>query len=474
MLRCFQLYNSQFLLILLTSKVHVFFPLPPGFRPVFFDIIELNVLDRSPNDLNCTEMFCYICVGDGTNFFTYKIISRQSKPSPISTFTPTSYFCQQVWDIDVSRDSDALIYKFVGVLKASPTPNSKSIFTPLKFPESPTNRPLDVSTSGAQSFITLFQPFRKTILLVHPYNETYGLALLVLDAVGNCYLFTKTSNPDDSKPFDIAKVYAGCFDVFRSSNLCTAIRCGESSVALDPFSISVLFVKSLYQPYTSSGSKDCDALFFPFLPDQQLILCHPVAVLAKNLLVFNFICSSGLISMIKPCERRPTLTTMTHRGLYLSLSESMNVVSVFMFIFDAVVALDKAHVITKKSLSGKSRFIDDEDHVAKEIANGTNEISGRLCSAKSLFNEIRKQPKLLGLVIDSFELRLKSMAERTNTFYRTYDYALIISSLFNSDSLMTLEVLGRLGRKLEPSGISSTFLYSFLIIKYLILYTNIQ
>ena len=70
---------------------------------------------------------------------------------------------------------------------------------------------------------------------------------------------------------------------------------------------------------------------------------------------------------------------------------------------------------------------------------------------QSLFTLARQQLQLSGLLASDIELRLKSMTDRTNVFYRTSEYAVLTSALFSSDELITMEVLSRLGRKLEPA-----------------------
>ena len=410
----------------------------------------MNISDRSHRDSNCSESFCYICVGDGTNFFTYKIIALQRKPSSMSSFLPSSYICQQVWDIDISRDSSASTYKCVGVLKASSTPSSKPFSSPLRAIESPSTRPLDMSTTAITSSITLFQPFRKVILVIHPSEKSYGLVLLVLDAVGSCYKFSKANDLTPSKPFSIDRIYSGCFDFFRSSNLCSAVMSSEHSVEINPFSVSVLFVKSIYRSYTSSGSKDCDSLWFPFLQDKKLILCHSICLLESKQSVLVFTSSFGLLSVMKPIDKRLNVTGRLVTSSD-SLSEYLAVSSLCTYIFDAIVATDRSMSTSKKSSSHDSNR-DYGLRTTESIESGEDSLVSLLL-LKMFFAEIRRRPQLLDLVLDSFELQLKAMAERTNTFYRTFEYAFLISTLFQSDGLIALELLGRLGRKLEPSGV---------------------
>jgi hypothetical protein len=142
------------------------------------------------------------------------------------------------------------------------------------------------------------------------------------------------------------------------------------------------------------------------------------------------------------------------------------------------------NILTPKSLSARnvakvSKSLDasqDSKKTTSASASSSSEVglnsndldkttkNGVVCSVSSsqpktisqllnmLFNRVRQEPQILAQVIEFYELKLKAMTEKTNVFYRTFEYAFLTSSLFVSDELITLEVLGRLGRKLEPSG----------------------
>ena len=70
---------------------------------------------------------------------------------------------------------------------------------------------------------------------------------------------------------------------------------------------------------------------------------------------------------------------------------------------------------------------------------------------KALLADARRQPSVCALLAHELELKLKAMTERSSTFECKKDFILTTSTLFACDDMLTMQVLSRLGRKLEPA-----------------------
>ena len=91
----------------------------------------------------------------------------------------------------------------------------------------------------------------------------------------------------------------------------------------------------------------------------------------------------------------------------------------------------------------------DQDTPAAAAEGLSWNVSEILCA---LVSDARRQPSVCALLAAGFELRLKALTERMpSKFQRTPEFTRMVSSLFACDELLTLQVLSRLGRKLEPS-----------------------
>jgi len=342
---------------------------------------------------------------------------------------------------------------------------------------------------GPRPVIDLSYPIRETVLIPSSRDDTYtkslspdmarsdasegggkvkssgasitDVSLVVLDGLGNLLRFDVC--PFVEKDTDVV-VESNDKHKRKESRIEVFVECiGEGFTNLErvdgsptlpaPLKYALMLYPDGDEEAASleNGTEFCCKIYLPLMHDMGLLAGPALHKISPTSLT-PFGCIAGTLAL----HLRTHSLSLPHdmnvspgsRLLRTGGTATVAVSSVLIHYLDGLV-----EAVTGVKLDGDRRDVMKIERDANTAAVTVNKT--RLIS--DLLQSVRREPHEMELIVRALESRWRAVAEASREACTTSNYALTSSVLFSCDDQVLLEVISRLGRKLEPYASQNLF-----------------